>query len=257
MIEQRPLFGLKDHLALVTGSTRGIGLAAAQTLARQGATVVINGRDPLSVQRTVDFGKDQGFDFKAMAFDVGDPVAGVQALDRIEQELGPLDILFANAGIQYRASLLGFELADFQRVVAFNLTAQWALAQHAARSMVSRKKGRILFTGSITAVLGRENVSAYTAAKGALHALVRQWSTELAHAGVTVNAIAPGYIQTELTEALWTDPSFNEWLEKRTPTGRWGQAQDLAAAVAFLASDEASFITGQTLVVDGGLSSTM
>lgn len=256
-IEQRPLFGLKGRLALVTGSTRGIGLAAAQTLARQGATVVINGRDPLSVQRTVDSGKNEGLDFKAMAFDVGDPVAGVQALDRIEQEWGPLDILFANAGIQHRAALLGFDLADFQRVVAFNLTAQWALAQHAARSMVSRKKGRILFTGSITAVLGRENVSAYTAAKGALHALVRQWSAELAPAGVTVNAIAPGYIQTELTEALWTDPSFNEWLEKRTPAGRWGQAQDLAAAVAFLASEEASFITGQTLVVDGGLSSTM
>jgi gluconate 5-dehydrogenase len=138
MIEQRPLFGLKDRLALVTGSTRGIGLAAAETLARQGATVVINGRDPLSVQCIVDCGKDQGFDFKAMAFDVGDPVAGVQALDRIEQELGPLDILFANAGIQHRSSLLGFELTDFQRVVAFNLTAQWALAQHAARSMVSR-----------------------------------------------------------------------------------------------------------------------
>jgi gluconate 5-dehydrogenase len=255
--DHRHLFGLTGRLAVVTGSTRGIGLAAAKTLARQGATVVINGRDAASVQRIVDIGRDEGLKFEAMAFDVGDPAAGSEAIDQIEQQFGAIDILFANAGIQHRASLLEFDLHEFQRVIAFNLTAQWALAQHAAKAMVKRKRGRILFTGSITAILGRENVSAYTAAKGALHALVRQWSSELAPCGVTVNAIAPGYIQTELTQALWSDRSFNEWLEKRTPAGRWGQAQDLAAAVAFLASDEAGFITGQTLVVDGGLSATM
>lgn len=255
--DHRPLFGLTGRLALVTGSTRGIGLAAAKTLARQGATVVINGRDTASVQRIVDSGKDEGFNFKAMAFDVGDPAASSEAVDQIEQQFGAIDILFANAGIQHRSSLLEFDLHEFQRVIAFNLTAQWALAQHAAKAMVKRQRGRILFTGSITAILGRENVSAYTAAKGALHSLVRQWSAELASSGVTVNAIAPGYIQTELTQALWSDPSFNEWLKKRTPAGRWGQAQDLAASVAFLASDEANFITGQTLVVDGGLSTTM
>jgi gluconate 5-dehydrogenase len=255
--DHRPLFDLTDRLALVTGSTRGIGLAAAKTLARQGATVVINGRDTASVQRIVEIGKDEGLNLKAMAFDVGDPAAGSEAIDRIEQQFGAIDILFANAGIQHRAPLLEFDLHEFQRVIAFNLTAQWALAQHAAKAMVQRKRGRILFTGSITAILGRENVSAYTAAKGALHALVRQWSAELAPCGVTVNAIAPGYIQTELTQALWSDLAFNEWLEKRTPAGRWGQVQDLAASVAFLASDEASFITGQTLVVDGGLSTTM
>lgn len=253
----RPLFSLKGRLALVTGSTRGIGLAAAETLARQGATVVINGREPEAVHSTVAEGQRSGLDFRPMSFDVGDTTASVQAVDQIEQELGPLDILFANAGIQHREALLEFELSDFQRVIAFNLTAQWALAQHAARAMVTRGRGRILFTGSITAVLGRERLSAYTAAKGALHAMVRQWSTELAPAGVTINTIAPGYISTELTKALWTDPSFDEWLQQRTPAGRWGLPQDLAAAVAFLASDEAGFITGQTLVVDGGLSSTM
>jgi gluconate 5-dehydrogenase len=114
-----------------------------------------------------------------------------------------------------------------------------------------------LFTGSITAVLGRERVTAYSAAKGALHTLVRQWSTELSPHGVTINAIAPGYIQTELTQALWQDPEFDGWLRKRTPAGRWGQPQDLAAAVVFLASNEAGFVTGQVLVVDGGLTATM
>ncbi len=253
----RPLFSLKGRLALVTGSTRGIGLAAAQTLARQGATVVINGREADAVLRTVAEGQSSGLDFRPMAFDVGDTTASVQAIDQIEQDFGPIDILFANAGIQHREALLKFELSDFQRVIAFNLTAQWALAQHAARAMVARGRGRILFTGSITAVLGRERLSAYTAAKGALHAMVRQWSTELAPSGVTINTIAPGYIRTELTKALWSDPTFDDWLHQRTPAGRWGLPQDLAAAVAFLASDEAGFITGQTLVVDGGLSSTM
>lgn len=251
------MFDLTGRVALVTGSTRGIGLTAAQALARQGATVVINGRESEAVTRVVMEGQRSGLDFRPMAFDVGDPEASLTAIDRIAQEIGPLDILFANAGIQHRETLLDFELSDFQRVIAFNLTAQWALAQHAARCMVVRGHGRILFTGSITAVLGRERVSAYSAAKGAIHAMVRQWSTELAPKGVTINAIAPGYICTDLTQALWQDPSFDEWLRKRTPAGRWGQPQDLSAAVVFLASDEAGFITGQTLIVDGGLSSTM
>ena len=253
----KPLFSLAGRIALVTGSTRGIGLAAAQCLARQGATVVVNGRDAKACQTIVKQGQVEGLDLRAMAFDVGDSKASVSSLDQIHRDVGPIDILFANAGIQHRESLLSFELSDFERILAFNLTAQWALAQHAARGMITRGKGRIIFTGSITAILGRERLSAYTAAKGALHAMVRQWSTELSTQGVTVNIIAPGYIQTELTQPLWKDPSFDKWLKERTPVGRWGQPQDIAAALAFLASDEAGFITGQTLVVDGGLSTAM
>ncbi len=252
-----PLFRLDGRTALVTGSTRGIGLAAAQALGEQGATVVINGRQAAQVEQVVQEGRALGLDFRAMPFDVGDLAASEQAVDRIAREIGPVDILFANAGIQHREALLDFPQAEFERVIAFNLTAQWAIARQVARTMAERGWGRILFTGSITAVLGRERVTAYTAAKGALHALVRQWSSELTPQGVTINAIAPGYIQTELTQALWQDPQFDGWLRQRTPAGRWGQPQDLAAAVAFLASPEAAFITGQLLVVDGGLTATM
>ncbi len=251
------MFQLQGRIALITGSTRGIGRMAAQALARQGATVIINGRDADAVRRVVDEGRAQGLDLHGLAFDAGDVAAGREALERLEREVGPIDILFANAGIQHRQALADFELAQFEKVLAFNLTAPWALGQHVARGMMARGHGRILFTGSITAVLGRERVTAYSAAKGALHTLVRQWSTELSPHGVTINAIAPGYIQTELTKALWQDPEFDGWLRKRTPAGRWGQPQDLAAAVVFLASNEAGFVTGQVLVVDGGLTATM
>lgn len=251
------LFRLDGRTALVTGSTRGIGLAAAQALGAQGATVVINGRQAEQVQQVVEGGRALGLDFRAMPFDVGDLAASEQAIERIGREIGPIDILFANAGIQHREALLDFPQAEFERVLSFNLTAQWAMARQVARGMTERGWGRILFTGSITAVLGRERVTAYTAAKGALHALVRQWSSELTPKGVTINAITPGYIQTELTQALWQDPEFDGWLRQRTPAGRLGQPQDLAAAVAFLASPESGFITGQVLVVDGGLTATM
>lgn len=251
------MFRIDGRIALVTGSTRGIGLAAARALAQQGATVVINGRDAEQVRHVAVQGCAQGLDFRPVPFDVGDPEVSAQALEQIARDIGPVDILFANAGIQHREALLDFPRPDFERVVAFNLTAQWAMARQVARSMTARGWGRILFTGSVTAILGRERVTAYTAAKGALHALVRQWSSELTPHGVTINALAPGYVKTELTRALWQDPQFDRWLCERTPAARWGQPQDLAAAVAFLASPEAGFITGQILAVDGGLTATM
>ncbi len=252
------LFDLHGLTALVTGSTRGIGHAAAMALAGQGAHVVFHGRSEDSAQAAAAAARQQGLAADACAFDAADVPAALRTVDALEARLGKLDIVFANAAIQHRAPLLEFELADFERIIFTNLTAQWALARHAAAHMVRRGHGRVIFTGSITALLGRERVTAYTAAKAALHATVRQWSAELAPAGVTVNAVAPGYVRTEFTSGLREDgSSFGQWLEQRTPAGRWGEPQDIAAAVAFLASREAGFITGQTLVVDGGLTATM
>ena len=251
------LFCLAGQVALVTGASRGIGLACARALGRQGAAVVLNGRDAATLAQAVQSLRDEGIRAHAAVFDMLDIDAACQAVDRAAEEAGPIDILFANAGVQHRAPLMDFALADFQHVIHANLTAQWALGRHAARGMLARGHGRIVFTGSITGLLGRRDITAYTAAKGALHALVRQWSAELAPGGVTVNALAPGYIRTELTKALHQDADFDAWLRQRAPAGRWGEPEDLAAAVAFLASREAGFVTGQVLAVDGGLSTAM
>jgi len=253
----RRLFDLGGQVALVTGASRGIGLACARALGRQGATVVLNGRDAATLQRAVRALRGEGIRAHSAVFDMLDIDSALEAADRAATEAGPIDILFANAGVQHRAPLMAFPLDAFQHVIHANLTAQWALGRHLAGGMLARGHGRIVFTGSITALLGRRDITAYTAAKGALHALVRQWSAELAPGGVTVNALAPGYIRTELTRALHQDASFDAWLRQRAPAGRWGEPEDLAAAVAFLASREAGFVTGQVLAVDGGLSTSM
>lgn len=251
------MFDLSGQVALVTGSSRGIGYAAARALGRQGATVALNGRDPSTLEQAARTLRGEGIDARTAPFDIADVEGATHAVDRLLDAVGAIDILFANAGVQHREPLLSFPLADFERVVFANLTAQWALGRHIAAGMASRGHGRIIFTGSITALLGRRDITAYTAAKAAVHGLVRQWATELSASGVTVNAIAPGYIQTELTRNLWADEAFNHWLENRVPQKKWGSPEDIASAVVFLAARESAFVTGQVLAVDGGMSSVM
>ncbi|SHI23018.1 SDR family NAD(P)-dependent oxidoreductase [Pollutimonas bauzanensis] len=251
------MFDLSGQVALITGSSRGIGLAAAQALGRQGATVIINGRDPAVLEQAREGLASQGIHALALPFDITDIDQAVQAVDEVSKTVEKIDILFSNAGVQHREKLLTFPLPDFERVVFANLTAQWALGRHIARGMDARGYGRIIFTGSITALLGRREITAYTAAKAAMHGLVRQWAAELAESGITVNAIAPGYIKTELTTKLWNDPEFTAWLENRVPLKKWGDPDDIAAALVFLAARESRFVTGQVLVVDGGMSSSM
>lgn len=251
------MFDLSERVALVTGSSRGIGYAVAQALGRQGATVLVNGRNPATVDAAVSALRNQGVQALPLVFDIENIDQTLQATDDVLKQVGRIDILFANAGIQHRESLLTYPLHEFERIVFANLTAQWALGRHLAVSMKTHNYGRIIFTGSVTAILGREQVTAYTAAKSALHGLVRQWTTELTSHGITVNAIAPGYIETELTKGLRDSPDFSAWLAANTPTGGWGEPEDIASAAVFLAAQESRFVTGQIITVDGGLSSTM
>lgn len=251
------MFSLQGKVALVTGASRGLGWAMAQSLAKAGAHVILNARDPEALAQRVQDLAAQGLKSEAAAFDVNDHDAGHACIDQAVATHGRFDILVANAGIQHRKPITEFERADFERVVDTNLTAVWGLAKEAARVMIPCRRGRIIMTGSISAFLARPTISAYIATKGAVHALARELAVELAQHDITVNAIAPGYFATELNEALIKNKDFNDWVCRRTPAGRWGRVDEIGPAAVFLASDEASFVNGHVLTVDGAFSVAM
>jgi gluconate 5-dehydrogenase len=229
----------------------------AQSLAKAGATVLVNGRDESTLNPRVQELTKAGLKGETAAFDVTDEQACAACIQGAVKRHGRFDILVANAGIQHRKPITEFETADFRRVIDTNLAAVWALAREAARVMIPRKAGRIIMTGSAAAFLARPTISAYVASKGALHALARELAVELAPNNITVNAIAPGYFATEMNTALIQNKEFNDWVCKRTPAGRWGALAEIGPVAVFLASDEASYVNGQVLAVDGAFTVSM
>jgi len=251
------MFDLKGKVALVTGASRGLGWAMARSLAEVGATVVLNARDRDALEVKLAELEAAGLRGEIAAFDVADEAAAVAAVADIGRRHGRIDIAVLNAGIQHRKPITEFETADFRRVLDVNLTAVWWLARECAKLMIPAKRGRIVVTGSISAIAARPTISAYIASKGAVHALTRELAVELAPHGITVNAVAPGYFATEMNTSLIEKREFNEWVCQRTPAGRWGRPEELGPACVFLASDEASFVNGHVLVVDGAFTASM
>jgi gluconate 5-dehydrogenase len=247
------LFDLTGRRALVTGSSQGIGLALARGLADAGAAVVLNGRD----QAKLDAAAAGLPGSRTLAFDVTDHAATRAAVDGFEAAEGPIDVLVNNAGVQHRAPLEEFPADAFERLLHTNVSSVFNVGQACARHMIGRGAGRIINVASVNALLARYSIAPYTATKGAVANLTKGMATDWARHGLTCNAIAPGYMRTPLNEALWSDPAFNDWLEKRTPAGRWGQVEELVGACVFLASDAASFVNGHVLYVDGGLTATL
>lgn len=251
------MFSLVGKVALVTGASRGLGWAIAQSFATAGATVLLNGRNEATLRSRRDELRAAGFSAEVAPFDVTDHLAAANCIASAAQQHGRFDILVANAGINLRGPITELSETDFRRVVDTNLVSSWALAKAAAKAMIPRRAGRIIFTGSMAAHIARPTLSAYIASKGGVHALTRELAVELAQHGITVNAIAPGYFATELNTPLVENTEFNAWICKRTPAGRWGRPEEVGAAAAFLASDEASFVNGHILAVDGGFSAAM
>lgn len=242
-------FALDGQTALVTGSASGLGFEMALALAQAGAHVLVNGRDAGRLGAAVTAIIRKGGKAEPYLLDVFD----AEAVDAAMAKAPPIHILVNNAGARDRRAFLDMEDADFRRLVEMDLLAPAHLTRQVARGMVARKAGgRIINITSIAGPLSRAGDAAYTTAKGGLEALTRALAADLGPHGITVNAIAPGYMLTDANEAQSRDQTLREWLSRRTSLGRWGHPEEVAGAAVFLASPAASYITGQILAVDGG-----
>lgn len=251
------LFSLRDKVALVTGSSKGLGFAIARGLARAGATVVVNSRHPEQAGAASAQLVAEGLSAISDAFDVTDSAAVRQAIGRIEQEVGALDILVNNAGINRRVALEEYEERDWRALIETNLTAAFLVGQAVGRRMIERRRGKIINICSISSEVSRPNVGAYSATKGGLKLLTKGMATDWAKYGIQVNGIGPGFFLTELTSSVAANPQIDAWVKARTPAGRWGDPDDLVGAAVFLSSAASSFMTGQVVYVDGGILATM
>ena len=247
------LFNLEGRTALITGSSQGIGLGLALGLARFGARVVLNGRNAQKIDVALGELAKAGFKGEAAVFDVTDAEAVRTGVDRIENGLGPIDILINNAGMQFRTALENFPTDKWQELLNLNVSSVFYVGQAVAKHMIARGRGKIINIASVQSELARPGIAPYTATKGAVRNLTRGMCTDWAQYGLQINAIAPGYFKTPLNQALVDNPEFSAWLEKRTPARRWGNVEELVGAAVFLASDASSFINGHTLYVDGGI----
>ena len=249
------LFDLTGRIALITGSSRGIGRVIATALADAGAIVVLNGLDAARLESTrAEFAETYGAErVFASAFDVTDSAAVATAVAEIESEVGPIRILVNNAGIQHREPLLDLALEDWNRVITTNLTSAFLVGREVARGMLERGSGKIINIASVQTDLARPGIAPYTASKGGIRNLTRAMTAEWAGGGLQVNAIAPGYIHTEMTQALIDDEKFNSWIVGRTPAHRWGTPADLGGPAVWLASDGSDYVNGQVIFIDGGM----
>jgi gluconate 5-dehydrogenase len=251
------LFDLTGRTALITGSSRGLGRAFAEGLAAAGARVILNGVNAARLDQAAADLRDRGFDVLTSAFDVTDEAAIKTAFEQFDAEGVAIDILVNNAGIQFRKPMLELETADWQRVIDANLTSAFVIGREAARRMAARGHGKIINIGSVTSELARATVAPYTVAKGGIKMLTRAMAAEWGEKGIQSNAIGPGYMITDMNEALIANPEFDAWVKARTPMRRWGRPEELAGTAIYLASAASNYVSGQIIYADGGMISVL
>ncbi len=247
------LFDLAGRTALVTGSSRGLGRAMAEGLAQAGAAVVLNGADAGRLADAASALRAAGHTVHESRFDVTDEAAVTAAFAALDAQSVAVDILVNNAGIQYRKPMLDLATADWQRVIDTNLTSAFVVGREAARRMVARGGGKIINIGSLTSAAARATVAPYTVAKGGIKLLTQAMTAEWAAHNIQANAIGPGYMLTDMNEALVNDAAFNGWVVGRTPARRWGKPGELVGTAVFLASAASDYVNGQIIYVDGGM----
>ncbi len=247
------LFDLTGRTALVTGSSRGLGRAMAEGLAEAGATLVLNGSDAGRLSEAASAMRAAGYTVHEARFDVTDEAAVVAAFEALDAQGIAVDILVNNAGIQFRKPMVELETADWRRVIETNLTSAFVIGREAARRMIPRGRGKVVNIGSLTSDAARATVAPYTVAKGGIKMLTRAMTAEWAAHGIQANAIGPGYMLTDMNEALVNNPEFNAWVIGRTPARRWGKPGELVGTVVFLASEASDYVNGQIIYVDGGM----
>jgi len=251
------LFDLTGKTAFVTGSSRGLGRSIAEGLAAAGARIVLNGTDPVRLEATISEFAGKGFEVSGSAFDVTDEAAIEAAFRRFDDDGVAIDILVNNAGIQFRKPMLELATSDWQRVIDTNLTSAFMIGRAAASRMVARGYGKIINIGSLTSELARATVAPYTVAKGGVKMLTKAMAAEWGEHGLQANAIGPGYMLTDMNEALVSNPQFDGWVKSRTPARRWGRPDELIGTAIFLASEASGYVNGQIIYVDGGMISVL
>ncbi|NLE35039.1 MAG: gluconate 5-dehydrogenase [Bacteroidales bacterium] len=250
----KDIFRLDGKVALVTGASYGIGMAMAKTLARAGATLVFNDRNPEKVATALDDYRRDGIDAHGYIFDVTDEKSVREHIEKITTQVGVIDILVNNAGIIKRIPALEMDAADFREVIDIDLTGPFIMSKAVAPGMIKKGGGKIINICSMMSELGRETVSAYASAKGGLKMLTRNLACEWAEYNIQVNGIGPGYIATPQTAPLRAEGHpFNSFIIGRTPAARWGTPEDLQGPALFLASPASDFVNGHILYVDGGI----
>jgi len=245
-------FDLSGKRALVSGASRGMGRAIALGLARAGADVAVAARNPETLEPVAEEIRALGREALVQSLDVSRPEEIPAAVQRVEEHLGPLDILFNVAGTNLRRPITEIAEAEYDQIMDVNIKGAYFLSREVGKGLIARQRGKVINIASVTSAIGLAKVTAYACSKGALAQLTRGLAVEWGPHNVQVNAIAPGFILTDFNRKLWENPAMLDWAVGGTPAGRLGQPEDVVGAAVFLSSPASDFISGQVLFVDGG-----